>query len=272
MPAGFPAAPSTNDRHTVGDKTWEWNGSVWNLVERSNIIKFSGDSDSTVAELNLVQSEEFRIVGDDSNITTTVSAGDSTNSTLRISLNSDISVTSLSADRLNVALNGLTDVDAQSGDKQDGDVMVVNDDSSNTFTLSGKLTTALRLPTGNTAARPTAYAGALRFNSETENFEVCEDGSTFVALRTEGTATITKDQYEGDGDIANFTLTGTPANQNNVLVYIDGVMQEPGENYVISGTNLSFTASGTDGAADSSTQEAPHQGARIVVMRGFDTV
>jgi hypothetical protein len=272
MPAGFPSSPSTNDRHTIGDKTWEWNGSVWNLVERSNIIKFSGDSDSTVAELNLVHSEEFRIVGDDSNITTTVSAGDSANSTLRISLNSDISVTSITADTLNVSLNGLSDVDAQSGDKQDGDVMIVNDDSSNTFTLSGKLTTAMRLPSGNTAARPTAYAGAIRYNSQTQNFEVCEDGSSFVALRTEGTATITKDQYTGDGDTANFTLTGTPADQNNIIVYVDGVMQEPGENYTVSGTLLSFTASGGDGEVDSSTQEAPHSGARIVVMRGFDTV
>lgn len=272
MPAGFPSSPSVGDRHTISNKTWEYTGNVWKLVVSTNTLQYSGDNDSTIATVDLTSSEEFRVVGDDSNITTTVSAGDSANSTLRISLNSDISVTSLSADRLDVALNGLTDVDAQSGDKQDGDVMVVNDDSSNTFTLSGKLTTALRLPTGNTAARPTAYAGALRFNSETENFEVCEDGSTFVALRTEGTATITKDQYEGDGDTANFTLSGTPANQNNVIVYIDGVIQEPGENYTISGTNLSFTASDTDGGADSSTQEAPHQGARIVVMRGFDTV
>jgi hypothetical protein len=170
------------------------------------------------------------------------------------------------------SMDNLSDVDAQSGNKQDGDVLAVNDDSSNTFTLTSQLTTAIRIPSGGTADRPTAYAGALRYNTDTANFEVCKDGSTFVALATSGvgTATITKDQYVGDGDTVSFTLTGTPADANNVIVYVDGVMQEPEENYVITGDVLSFTASDQDGSPDSSTQEAPHQGARVVVMRGFD--
>lgn len=138
-------------------------------------------------------------------------------------------------------------------------------------------TDGLVLPTGTTAQRSTTAQGVIRFNTTTGLFEGSTDGSTFTAFSMAsgaggGTATITKDQYLGDGDTASFTLTGTPADQNNIIVYVDGVMQEPGENYTLSGNILSFTASDIDGSPDSSTQEAPHSGARIVVMRGFDAL
>ena len=138
-------------------------------------------------------------------------------------------------------------------------------------------TDGIILPSGTTAQRSTTTEGVIRFNTQTGNFEGSTDGSTFVTFTTSGsgasgTATITKDQYVGDGETASFTLTGTPADQNNIIVHIDGVMQEPGENYIVTGDVLSFTASDTDGGDDSSTQEPPHAGARIVVMRGFDAL
>ena len=138
-------------------------------------------------------------------------------------------------------------------------------------------TDGLILPSGTTAERVTNTEGVIRFNTQTGLFEGSTDGSTFTAFSMAsgaggGTATITKDQYVGDGETASFTLTGTPADQNNIIVYVDGVVQEPGENYTVTGDVLSFTASDTDGGADSSTQEPPHVGARIVVMRGFDAL
>lgn len=138
-------------------------------------------------------------------------------------------------------------------------------------------TDGLVLPVGTTAQRSTTEQGIIRFNSTTGVFEGSLDGSTFTAFSMSsgaggGTAVITKDQYVGDGETASFTLTGTPADQNNIIVYVDGVMQEPGENYTVTGDVLSFTAADTDGAPDSSTQEPPHAGARIVVMRGFDAL
>ena len=44
-------------------------------------------------------------------------------------------------------------------------------------------------------------------------------------------------------------------------------MQEPDRNYTLSGATLSFT-----GGEDGSSIEAPHDGARIVVMLGFDSI
>jgi hypothetical protein len=77
-------------------------------------------------------------------------------------------------------------------------------------------------------------------------------------LRTEATAgTITKDIFTGDGSTSAFTMSIEPSNLKNVILYIDGVMQEPTTNYTMSGTTV--TTAG----------EAAHAGARIVVMHGF---
>ena len=128
---------------------------------------------------------------------------------------------------------------------------------SGSFTFNS--TTAINLPSGTTAERPTATAGMLRFNSQTGKYEVSEDGSTFTTLRTEDQipATITKDIFTGDGSTTNFTMSISEPDENNIIVYIDGVMQEPDTNYTISGTTVTTVG------------EAAHSGARIVIMHGF---
>ena len=133
-------------------------------------------------------------------------------------------------------------------------------------------TDGIILPSGTTGERSTTTQGLIRFNTTTGNFEGSTDGSSFVTFTTSGsgasgTATITKEQFTGDGTSTQFTLSTTPSDENNIIVYVDGVMQEPDANYTLSGTKLSFTAGG-----DGSSVEAPHDGARIVVMLGFDTI
>ena len=140
-----------------------------------------------------------------------------------------------------------------------------------TFTTQGtglfdfNTTTGVVVPTGTTAERPSAQEGIIRFNTTTGKYEVSLDGSTYTALRTEAAASsITKDVFTGDGSSTQFTMTSTPTGVNNVIVYVDGVMQEPTQNYTIASNVLAFTA-GDDG----SSIEAPHSGARVVVMHGF---
>jgi hypothetical protein len=133
-------------------------------------------------------------------------------------------------------------------------------------------TDGIILPSGTTGERSTTTQGLIRFNTTTGNFEGSTDGSSFVTFTTSGsgasgTATITKEQFTGDGSSTQFTLSTAPSDENNIIVYVDGVMQEPDANYTLSGTKLSFTAGG-----DGSSVEAPHDGARIVVMLGFDTI
>jgi len=47
MPAiDFPNSPSVNDTHTVGNRVWKWNGTVWEVV-RSTVPYSTGATGST---------------------------------------------------------------------------------------------------------------------------------------------------------------------------------------------------------------------------------
>ena len=133
--------------------------------------------------------------------------------------------------------------------------------SSPSYDLDGSGSTgAFRLPTGNTAARPSAASGIIRFNSQTGQYEGCQDGSTFVNFAIAGDApTFSKVSATGDGSSTTFSgfFGSAPENVNNVFVYIDNVYQEPTENYTVSGTNITFTS-------------APHSAARIFAITGAD--
>jgi hypothetical protein len=163
------------------------------------------------------------------------------------------------------SLNDVGDVDAQSGDKLDGDVLIVNDDSSNVFTLASQLNTGLRVPSGTTAERPTVYTGIIRFNTSTGAYEGSTDGSTFVSFAMAGTAEpLNKDVFTGDGSATyTFSNVTNPSNQTGsngalgLIVYIDNVLQEPTQNYTINNTTITFDS-------------VVHSGARIVVIQGFD--
>jgi hypothetical protein len=121
-------------------------------------------------------------------------------------------------------------------------------------------TDAFRLPIGDTSERPTAATGIIRFNSQTGKYEGCQDGSTYTEFATAGdTPIISKVSATGDGSTTIFTgfFSTAPASVANVLVFIDNVYQEPTENYTVSSTNITFTS-------------APHSGARIFAIVGFD--
>jgi len=53
-------------------------------------------------------------------------------------------------------------------------------------------------------------------------------------------ATITRDQFTGDGSTTLFTLTSSKGNERSVVIYIDGVYQES-DSYNIAGFSLTFT-------------------------------
>jgi hypothetical protein len=74
-----------------------------------------------------------------------------------------------------------------------------------------------------------------------------------------GVAAISKVSATGDGSTSTFTgfFADAPATAANVMVYIDNVYQEPTENYTVSSNNITFTS-------------APHSGARIFALVGFD--
>ena len=122
-------------------------------------------------------------------------------------------------------------------------------------------TGAVRLPGGADATRPTAATGVIRFNTDSSAYEGSTDGSTWTsfAMGVGGVAAISKVSATGDGSTSTFTgfFASSPATAANVMVYIDNVYQEPTENYTVSSNNITFTS-------------APHSGARIFALVGFD--
>jgi hypothetical protein len=134
--------------------------------------------------------------------------------------------------------------------------------STPAYTLdAGSATDAIRVPNGNTAARPTAATGVIRFNTQLGVYEGSQDGSTWIqfTMGTGGTIAINKVTATGDGSTSTFNgfFSAAPASANNVMVYIDNVYQEPTENYTVTSNNITFTS-------------APHSGARIFAIEGFD--
>jgi len=220
-------------------------------IDSSQGIDIAADSQS----LRIGAGNDFAVTHDGSNTAITNATG---NLTITTAASSSVVFNEASADvDFRVESNGATHglfVDA--GNDRVG---VMTSSPGYALDVSGS-TDAVKLPSGTTAQRPTATAGIIRYNSQTSKYEACNDGSTYVELAIAGdTPSISKVSATGDGSSTVFGsfFGSAPETVNNVLVFIDNVMQEPTENYTVSGTTVTFTS-------------APHSGARIFALTGFD--
>ena len=98
-------------------------------------------------------------------------------------------------------------------------------------------TGALKIPVGTTAQRPTAATGQIRWNSTDGAIEVY-NGSAWTAVGT-GSSNKILNTFTGDGSTTTFTLTVTPANEDALMVFIDGAYQEAGD-YVLTNNSLAL--------------------------------
>tara|TARA_B100000965_G_scaffold391738_1_gene400170 strand:- start:3679 stop:6210 length:2532 start_codon:yes stop_codon:yes gene_type:complete len=224
---------------------------AFTTIDASQGIDIPADSQS----LRIGAGNDFTVAHDGSNTAINNATG---NLTITTAASSSVVINEDSADvDFRVESNGNTHglfVDA--GNDRVG---VMTSSPGYALDVSGS-TDALKLPSGNTAQRPTATAGIIRYNSQTSKYEACNDGSTFVELAIAGDVpSISKVSATGDGSSTVFGsfFGSAPETVNNVLVFIDNVMQEPTENYTVSGTTITFTS-------------APHSGARIFALTGFD--
>jgi len=82
-------------------------------------------------------------------------------------------------------INDLSDVDADGGNIQDGDILVNSLTDSSTmigFSLASQTNAGIRVPSGTTAQRPAVYAGLIRHNTDLTQYEVSVDGATFQEM------------------------------------------------------------------------------------------
>jgi hypothetical protein len=121
-------------------------------------------------------------------------------------------------------------------------------------------TAGISTASGTSAERPSvAEKGTFRFNETTTRMEYY-DGSAFRSITPQGTIAMVKDgNVTGDGSATSFTnfFATAPVDENNVIVVVGNVIQEPDQSYTISGRNITFTS-------------APPNTHRVYAFVGFD--
>ena len=122
-------------------------------------------------------------------------------------------------------------------------------------------TSGVSTASGSTAERSTvAEKGEIRFNTDTTRMEYY-DGSAFRSITPQGTLAMIKDgNVTGDGSATSFTnfFATAPADENNVIVVVGNVVQEPDQAFTITGRNITFTS-------------APPNTHRVYAFVGFDS-
>ena len=113
--------------------------------------------------------------------------------------------------------------------------------------LSG--TDSVKVPAGTTAQRGTGVAGKFRFNTTLNKFEGYTD--SWGEIGGSGGSALETDNFTGDDSTTAFTLSSSVSDEDNLIVFIDGVYQNKAD-YVASGTTLTLDA-------------APVAGRKIVV-------
>lgn len=124
--------------------------------------------------------------------------------------------------------------------------------------LNDKQSGGLKLPDGTTDQRTVSpLAGELRYNTTTENLEFF-NGVGYQNVSTKGNVPIIKDSFSGDGSTASYILSLTPIGENNILVFVGNVFQNPGVAYTVTDATITFTSPPPD------TQT-------VVVLHNFDS-
>lgn len=130
--------------------------------------------------------------------------------------------------------------------------------SSAYVSLKDSITGGFKTPSGTTLQRSILpLSGELRYNTTTANLEFY-NGTSYQNIAVKGSVTITKDSFTGDGSTLAYVLSLTPADENNILVFVGNVFQNPDVSYTLSGATLTFSSPPPD------TQT-------IVVLHGFDS-
>lgn len=101
---------------------------------------------------------------------------------------------------------------------------------------------AIVVPTGTTGQRPTTPAnGQIRYNSSDNVMEMYVN-SAWVTIAKVGLVSIVKDTFTGDGSTTAYTASQSIANEQDVIVHVGNVHQNPGVAYTVSGTTITFTS------------------------------
>ena len=109
----------------------------------------------------------------------------------------------------------------------------------------GSYTDAVHVPVGTTAQRPgSPAAGYFRYNSTTSQFEGYT--SSWGAIGG-GSTTLNTDLFTGNGSTVDFTISQAIDSENKLIVFVDGVYQNPDAYSMPANTTLRFSAAPANG-------------------------
>lgn len=100
-----------------------------------------------------------------------------------------------------------------------------------------------RIPFGDTANRPVdPLFGSFRYNTSTGAMEYF-DGTLFKTIAAAGEANIVVDSFTGDNSTLTFTLSTSVSNEDQVLVFVSNIYQQPTVYTITGGGNdITFSA------------------------------
>jgi len=105
-----------------------------------------------------------------------------------------------------------------------------------------------RGPGGAGDATNDASSQAIIATQAAQEAEAAKVEAQAYAEQVKGVVEIKSNQFTGDGSTTSFVLSAAPANKTNVIVEVDGVVQQT-SSYSVSGSTLTFTEAPYNGAA-----------------------
>lgn len=103
--------------------------------------------------------------------------------------------------------------------------------------------TAIRVPYGTSSQRPLAPVfGQFRYNTDIALLEFF-DGIEFQSLSPAGALTYTVDNFTGDGSTTSFNMSIAESDEQQIIVFVGSIYQDPATAYIVNGTiTITFTS------------------------------
>ena len=113
---------------------------------------------------------------------------------------------------------------------------------------------AISIPTVATTGRPDGINGQILFNKTTSTIQAYVGSQWYNISSAAAEKTLTVDKFQGDGSTTVFgagsgntldgstaaTLTSTPTDATDMIIFVGGVYQSPATNYTYSGGQITF--------------------------------
>jgi stress response protein SCP2 len=103
--------------------------------------------------------------------------------------------------------------------------------------------TGVVIPTGSAAERPDAPVfGMIRYNTDSGLVEFY-NGTIWQTMSAGGSISYTVDNFTGDGSTDTFTMSIAESNEEQIIVFVGSIYQDPATAYTVDGgLDITFTS------------------------------